>query len=269
MKAIPPLSSSSATRWGTERQAQVAEIVRAQGQAKVDDLAQRFGVSTQTIRKDINAMCEHGLLRRVHGGVELSSSNASHYELRRILNLSAKRQIARAAARLIPDRSTIAISIGTTLELVVAALGQHRGLTFFSNNLHLALTAHQFEGASVTIPGGTLRNAEADIVGPAAVRFFDSYKYDIAVFGVAAVDEDGFLLDLSEEDVFAREAISRNAQTRILVLDVSKFGRKAHARSGRITDADHVVCDARPPDPICKMLHAAGVSLTICNEAQN
>ncbi len=266
-----PISSSSkqlSPTGSTERQAQIAEIVRNSGQAKVEDLAIHFGVAAQTVRKDINAMCQKGLLRRVHGGVELATVNAGHYELRRILNLAAKRSVGQAAAKLIPDGASVAVSIGTTPELVVANLGQHRGLRLFSNNLHVAMTAHQFDGTEVTIPGGRLRRSEADIVGPAAVDFFESYHFDVGLFGVAAVSADGALLDLSEEDVMAREAISRNAQTRILVLDATKFTRSAHARSGHITIAQHVVCDIRPPGPICAMLAEAGVNLVICDEAQ-
>ncbi len=251
----------------TERQAQIAEIVRDQGKALVEELATQFGVAAQTIRKDVNAMCQKGLLRRVHGGVELAAVNAGHYELRRILNLSAKRQVGQAAARLIPDGSAVAVSIGTTPEMVVASLGQHQGLRLFSNNLHVALMAHQFAGTEVTIPGGRLRRSEADIVGPAAVDFFDSYRFDIGLFGVAAVSPDGALLDLTDEDVFAREAISRRADRHILVLDSTKFDRKAHACSGQITDVDHVVCDTRPPEAICKMLAGSGVDLLVCNEA--
>lgn len=252
--------------WGTERQAQVAEIVRAEGHARVEDLAQLFGVSAQTIRKDINAMCKRGLLRRVHGGVELSPGTAGHYALRRILNLAPKRAVGRAAAQLISDDAAVAVSIGTTPELVVAHLAQHQNLRIFSNNMHVAMAAHAFSSARVTIPGGTLRASEADIVGPSAVTFFDGYRFDVGVFGVAAVDEDGSLLDLCEEDVLSRDAISRNAAQRILVLDVSKFQRRAHARGGHICDVDHVVCDQRPPEPMCQMLAKANVALTICEE---
>ena len=252
----------------TERQAQIAEIVRDRGQAKVEELALQFGVATQTIRKDVNSMCRKGLLRRVHGGVELATVGARHYELRRILNLSAKKTIGQAAARLIPDGATVAVSIGTTPELVVENLDRHQGLQLFSNNLHVAMAAHQFDGTQVTIPGGRLRRSEADIVGPAAVDFFDGYRFDIGLFGVAAISPDGALLDLSEEDVFAREAISRNARTRILVLDATKFARTAHACSGHVTEVDHVVCDTRPPDAICTMLSEAGVNLVICDEVE-
>lgn len=261
-------STRTAPANGADRQAHIAEIVRSEGQARVEELALRFGVATQTIRKDVNAMCEKGLLRRVHGGVELAPAGAGHYALRRILNLPAKQKIAQSAAALIPDDSAVAVSIGTTPETVVASLDQHKNLRLFSNNLNVALIAHQFDGAEVTIPGGRLRRSEADIVGPAAVAFFDSYRFDIGVFGVAAVSADGALLDLSEEDVFAREAISRNAQTRILVLDDSKFARSAHACSGHVTQVDHVVCNTHPPQGIRTMLTEAGVNLVICDEAE-
>ncbi len=256
-----PVSAS-----GTERQAQIAEIVRDKGHAKVDDLAALFSVSTQTIRKDINAMCERGLLRRVHGGVQLARVNSNHYQLRRVLNLPAKTKIGQVAAKLIPDEATLAVSIGTTPEITVNCLTEHTGLRLFSNNLHVALTAHGFGIAEITIPGGRLRTSEADIVGPSAVSFFESYRYDFGLFGVAAVAEDGALLDLSEEDMHTREAITKNAETRILVLDSTKFTRKAHVRSGHVTNVDHVVCETRPPAPICEMLAEAGVNLVICDE---
>lgn len=250
---------------GTERQAELAELVREQGRARVEDLARRFNVSPQTIRKDVNDLCARGLLRRIHGGVELAGMNADHYALRRIHNITAKRQIAQAAASIIPDDVSVAVSLGTTPELVVSCLGQHSGLRLFTNNLHVAMTAYRFHGAQVTIPGGTLRRSEADIVGPTATRFFDAYKVDFGLFGVAAVDADGGLLDLSEEDVHAREAISRNCATRILVLDASKFGRAAHARSGSIADVEYVICDTRPPGRICQILETADVSMVICD----
>ena len=263
---MKPADSHPSPKRGAARQAQVAEIVRQQGQARVEDLARTFGVSTQTIRKDVNAMCAQGLLRRVHGGVELAGPSADHYELRRVLNIEPKRRVGRAAATLIPDGATLAVSIGTTPELAVAALDRRRGLRIFTNNLHVAMTAHRFDGAEVTVPGGKLRRAEADIVGPSATAFFDAYRFDFGLFGVAAVDADGGLLDLSEEDVHSREAISRNADARILALDVSKFGRRAHVRSGDIRDVEHVVCDAPPPAPIRARLAEAGVNLLICED---
>ena len=253
---------------GSHRQAQIAEIVRNHGQARVDELAAHFSVSTQTIRKDINEMCERGLLRRVHGGVELASLNAEHYALRRILNLRAKRRIGMAAADLIPEGATLAVSIGTTPELAVASLGLRRNLKIFTNNLHVAMSARRFEDVVVTIPGGQLRESEADIVGPSATSFFDAYQFDLGLFGVAAVDEAGTLLDLSEQDVQSRDAIARNARACIPVLDASKFGRQAHVRSGHITQAEHVICDARPPEAICQLLEEAVVNLIVCDEAE-
>lgn len=267
MSNVNPSSLPQSSVPSSDRQAQIAEIVRADGKARVDDLATRFHVSPQTIRKDFNSMCEKGLLRRVHGGVELAHATAQHYDLRRILNFAAKKKIGHATAKLIPDDVTLAVSVGTTPELAVSCLEHHQGLRVFSNNLHAALTAHAFGNAEVTIAGGRLRSSEADVVGSSAVHFFESYRFDIGLFGVAAVSADGALLDLSEADAQAREAITRNAATKILVLDSTKFGRRAHACNGHITKVDHVVCETRPPAAIYEMLSAAGVNLIICDEA--
>lgn len=266
MNDATPFSTISFPAPGSDRQAQIAEIVRGQGEAKVDELANLFQVSPQTIRKDVNVMCERGLLRRVHGGVELARANAQHYDLRRILNFDAKKKIGQAAAKIIPNDVTLAVSIGTTPELTASCLDLHQGLRIFSNNLHAALTTHTFGNSQVTIAGGRLRSSEADIVGSSAVTFFEGYRFDIGLFGVAAVSADGALLELSEDDAHAREAITRNSATTILVLDSTKFGRKAHACSGHITKVDHVVCETRPPAAICAMLIASGVNLIICDE---
>ena len=79
-------------------------------------------------------------------------------------------------------------------------------------------------------------------------------------------EEKGSHRDVGDCCELAGKAITRNAETRILVLDSSKFSRKAHACSGHITDVEHVVCNARPPEPICALLEQAGVNLVICEE---
>lgn len=267
MSDVHPSSFPQSPMPSSDRQAQIAEIVRDQGEARVDDLADLFHVSSQTIRKDFNVMCAKGLLRRVHGGVELAHANAQHYDLRRILNFVAKKKIGQATAKLIPNDVTLAVSVGTTPELAVSCLEHHQGLQVFSNNLHAALTAHAFGNAEVTIAGGRLRSSEADVVGSSAVNFFEGYRFDIGLFGIAAVSADGALLDLSEADAQAREAITRNAAKKILVLDSTKFSRRAHACCGHVTKVDHVVCETRPPAAICEMLIDAEVNLIICDEA--
>ena len=251
----------------SERQSEIAELVRESGSAGIEELALRFSVSTQTIRKDVNGLCDQGLVRRVHGGVQMASRGNLDYRMRRVLRIGAKRQIAAAVAPTIPNGASIAVSIGTTPETVVAGLLDHKDLKIFTNNLNIAMIANSVSGFQVSIPGGTIRAGDGDIVGPAAVSFFESYKVDIGIFGVAAVDADGGLLDFHEEEVAARQAILKNCRTAYLVLDQMKFTRQAHVRGGHITDVAHVFCDTAPPAPITAMLAKQNVRITLSEGA--
>lgn len=252
----------------SERQSEIAELVRADGSASIDRLAARFSVSTQTIRKDVKGLCDQGLLRRVHGGVQLASIGNLDYRMRRVLRIGAKRQIAREVARVVPNGASLSVSIGTTPETVVSALLNHSSLKILTNNLNIAMLANTAGSIEVSIPGGVTRPVDGDIVGPSAVAFFESYKADFGIFGVAAVDADGGLLDFHEDEVAARQAILRNCRSACLVLDSMKFERIAHVRGGHITNVDHVFCDQTPPSAIAQMLNQAGVSLTVCRRAE-
>lgn len=251
----------------TERQAQIAERVRQHGVQTVAELSEHFDVTTQTIRRDINELSDLGVLKRRHGGVELPIPDSNlNYGERRILNLAAKERIADAVARHVPAGASLAVSIGTTPEIAVRRLTQLRGLKLFTNNLMAALSACEAPAAEVHIPGGPVRLGARDVVGPQVEDFFARLKVDIGLYGVGGVDADGQLLDFHEEEIRVREAIRRNCRTSFLVLDATKFGRPAHVRGGRITDADMVFCDRPPPPAIAEALAAADRRLVVCTQ---
>ena len=124
----------------TRRQT-IVELTLQQKYVAVDDLAQALGVSAQTVRRDINHLCDMNVLRRKHGGAAVfESERNAPYDQRAATNPSAKRAIALAAAGLIPDGSTIAISIGTTPMMVADALGNKKNLMVVTNNLNAAMS---------------------------------------------------------------------------------------------------------------------------------
>lgn len=249
----------------TERQAQIAEMVRQQDFIRVEDLANRFRVTPQTIRRDINLLCERGIARRLHGGVQrLNIPGNVAYAWRQILNSDAKQTIAREVARHVPDGVSIAFSIGTTPEIVSRALLNHQHLRIFTNNLNIAVLACSNPTFEVTVAGGRLRNEDRDVLGTGMEAMFGAYKVDIGVYGVAGVDEDGTLLDFYEEEVRARQMIRENSRRAYLVLDYTKFGRAAHVRGGRIDEASKIFCDRLPPPAIVRLLERAGVELIVC-----
>lgn len=249
----------------SERQAQIAEIVRQQDVVRVEDLARRFQVTTQTIRRDLSLLCERGLARRVHGGVQrMNTLGNVAYAWRQILNLEAKQAIAREVARHVSNGVSLAFSVGTTPEIVSKALLNHQQLRIFTNNLNIAMLACTNPTFEVTVAGGRLRNEDRDVMGTGMETLFGAYKLDIGIYGVAGVDEDGTLLDFYEEEVRARQMIRDNSRSAYLVLDYTKFGRAAHVRGGKIDEATKIFCDRTPPASICDMIELTGAQLIVC-----
>src|SRR3954468_16394789 len=122
-----------------DRQNDIVNLARTVGRVSVEDLAGRFDVSPQTIRKDLNDLCDKRILTRIHGGAVIASSvqNVS-YEARRFIAADEKKAIGMAAAGLIPNESSLFINIGTTTEEVAAALDRHEDLLVITNNLNVA-----------------------------------------------------------------------------------------------------------------------------------
>ena len=121
------------------RQGEILRIARAEGRVEVEDLAQRFDVTLQTIRRDLADLSEAGHLDRVHGGAVMRAGVANiAYEARRRMNEAGKAAIGRACAAAIPDNSSLILNIGSTTEAVARALLQHRNITVITNNLNVA-----------------------------------------------------------------------------------------------------------------------------------
>ncbi|WP_319529737.1 DeoR family transcriptional regulator, partial [uncultured Cohaesibacter sp.] len=176
------------------------------------------------------------------------------YAKRRIMNVEAKRQIAREVAREIPDGSSIALSIGTTPEMVIEALQEKANLKVFTNNLNVAMQASERHDWSVTIAGGSIRPGDRDILGSDVEAFFDRFEVDFGIFGVAGVTQDGGLLDFSEAEVGSRRSILKNCRVSFLVMDHTKFGRPAHVRGGHLSDVSTIFCDKPVPEKLTDKL---------------
>jgi DeoR family glycerol-3-phosphate regulon repressor len=249
----------------TERQAQIAEIIRQEDSVKVEELAQRFLVTTQTIRRDINRLCDRGIAQRQHGGARrIGVFGNVAYACRQILNADAKLRIAEEVARHVPDGASLSFSIGTTPEIVSRSLLSHQQLRIFTNNLNIAMRVCENPSFEVTVAGGRLRNGDRDVLGAGVETLFSAYKVDIGVYGVAGVDEDGTLLDFYEEEVRARQIIRANSRASFLVLDHTKFGRAAHVRGGHIGEADKIFCDRTPSGNILDQIRQSGAELILC-----
>jgi DeoR family transcriptional regulator, glycerol-3-phosphate regulon repressor len=242
------------------RHQQIIEIARRSGKVTVEDLAQRFEVTPQTIRKDLNDLCDERLLSRIHGGAILSSGVENvAYDARRNLAASEKQMIGAKAASLVPNGSSLFINIGTTTEEVARNLVNHQELLAITNNIHVASILLPCTGIEVIIAGGMLRKSDGGVVGETAIDFISQFKVDYAVIGVSAIDGDGSLLDFDYREVRAAQAIIQNARTVILVADNTKFSRTAPVRIGHLREIDMFITDLPPSPAILEICQANDV----------
>jgi DeoR family glycerol-3-phosphate regulon repressor len=249
------------------RQADILALARDAGRLDVDSLAARFGVSPQTIRKDLNELCDQGLLQRYHGGAMLPSGVANlAYESRRQLATDAKRLIGQRAAELIPNDCSLLINIGTTTEQVATALRGHKGLMVITNNMNVVNILRGYDEIEVIVAGGVLRHSDGGIVGAPAVEFLRQFKVDYAVIGTSAIDEDGALLDYDYREVEVARKIVESARCVILVADSLKYERSAPVRIGHVSDVDHFVTDAPPPERLARICADSHVAVSVVTE---
>ena len=247
------------------RQAGLLEEVRARGTVSVEALAEKFGVTLQTVRRDVKLLAEAGLVARFHGGVGVPRSTTENiaYRQRQALQAEAKQRIARAVARAVPAGSSLLLNIGTTTEAVARELLQHKGLRVITNNLNVAAILSDNPGCEVIVAGGLVRAFDRGVFGEATVEFIRQFRVDIGLIGISGIEDDGTLRDFDFREVKAARTIIEQSRQTWLVADHTKFNRPAMVELGRVDQLDMLFTDTMPPDPFPELLAEAGVQLEV------
>jgi len=247
-----------------QRQALIVEKANADGFVSIDALVEAFEVTPQTIRRDINYLCDLGILRRYHGGASLVTNTRNvDYSARQELMPDEKDRIGRLVASHIPDGASLFLNIGTTTEAVARALVNHRGLRIITNNLNVAVLLRNGQDFEITVAGGRLRPHDLAVVGEATIDFISQFKVDFGVIGISGIDPDGTLLDFDYREVRVAQAIIDNSRTVFLATDHSKFGRRAMVKLGHVSMLDGLYIDQMPPQPYMDVLRESQVSVHV------
>ncbi len=247
------------------RHQQIIELVKKQGYVSTEELVERFNVSPQTIRRDLNELADDNKIRRYHGGatIPLSSENTA-YNTRKSLHFSEKDLIAEELVKFIPDGATLFIDIGTTPEAVAKALNKnHKQLRVVTNNINVASILLPNPEIKVILAGGEVRSRDGGIIGEATLDFIKQFRLDFGILGISGIDFDGSLLDFDYHEVRIKQAIIDNSRSVFLAVDHSKFGRNAMVKLGNISQIHSVFTDQRPPEEICTILEENNVILEI------
>ncbi|MGB1035526.1 MAG: DeoR/GlpR family DNA-binding transcription regulator [Primorskyibacter sp.] len=246
------------------RHAEILALARRDGRVTVERLAAQFGVTLQTIRRDLADLAEAGRLERVHGGAILPSGTTNiDYEDRRDLNRAAKAAIAQAMVARIPQTASVFLNIGTTAEAVARALIHHKGLLVVTNNLNVATILSANPECDVIVSGGALRAADGGLVGGQAAETMARFKCDLAVVGCSAVDLEGDLLDFDPAEVAVSQVILRQARRVFVVADGSKWQRNAPVRIASLAAVEALITDTPVPQALAERCADWGTDIVL------
>ncbi len=248
----------------------IIQLVKDNGFMPIEELASILNVTPQTIRRDINYLCEENILRRYHGGAAMGGVSADEdYFSRKAKLQSEKAHIAQQVAEHIPDNSTLFMSIGTTMEAIATTLVQnHSGLRVITNNIHVASIMSSRPDFNVMITSGTVRASDGGITGVATMEFITQFKVDYAILGISSIEHDGSLLDFDYREVRIARAMLENARNRYLAADHTKFGKTSLVRMGNLLDFDAFFTDGEIPENLRKILDEEGINYYITSKTK-
>ena len=248
-----------------DRRVKIMDTLEREGQVKVSDLSQTFGVSEVTIRNDLAQLEEKGLLVRTRGGGMKAQRVAIDYQLHEKAKryLKEKQAIGKAAAGLIKDNDTIIIDSGTTTQELAKQLNHINNLTVITNALNIAGQIVNEEDIKVIMLGGLLRHKSLSLIGPVAETSLKNYFCDKLFIGVDGIDSQyGITTPNIEEAHLNRQMIDISKEV-IVLTDSSKFSRRSFAHIAGIDRIDTVVTDSNIPAEELKNLQNAGINVII------
>ncbi len=227
------------------RHNEIVQRLRAAGSVSVGELADIFGVSHETIRRDLKLLADQGHLDVVHGGAARRGMMEPSIEQRGEENADGKGMIARTAARMVADAGSVLLDSGTTTAALSYELVGRPGLTVFTNSLNHAVTLCRVSGNRVFVLGGEVDNNDEATFGTGTATGIDSVRADIAFIGVGGFAEDGGMTDYS---VVAAETRGKMilAGRAYLLADQTKFTRRTPFRVPNMDKCAGVIVDTMP-----------------------
>jgi DeoR family fructose operon transcriptional repressor len=244
------------------RKAELTAYVSQLGQVTVAKLASHFGVSTDTIRRDLDQLDAEGLLIRTHGGaVSLAASNRpdTELEVRLHVQTAAKETIGRLGASLVEDGAVIMLNGGTTTLALVRHLHKLRNLTIATNNLRIPAEISPSVLRDLYLFGGSVSTVTQTTTGPISLRMAAAgrdieVQADIAFIGVGGVSAEGGYATSNLGDAAMMQAMmDRSARVAVLA-DSAKFDRHLFAQIAPLSAADYFICETTPPDDLLAAL---------------
>lgn len=262
----PAPRTRGSLKLGAARQQDILGMIARGDILAVGDLAQRFGVSQETIRRDIRALDEAGHLRRVHGGATPPTAIdlTARRPLRERLDVerTAKTQAAKAALPLFEGGMNVFLGGSSTMLLLADEIARHGpALSVTTNMIDIATVLAGTGHCSVTLLGGVVKAATHTLVGPDVLRALDQRVFDLAVCGASAVDPVHGFLGPSAWHAAIGTTLAQRSHRLAFVVDATKFGRIDAHIVQPFNAVDALATDLPAPPAISAALEAADITL--------
>ena len=233
-----------------ERRQNIIEDLRLRGKVVATELSQRYGVSEDTIRRDLRDLAAAGLLKRVHGGALPISPDATSYAEREQKPSSAKTAIARAASRLVQDGQLVLFGSGTTNAEIAKHLPPDLRITAVTASPQIAIILAQYQHIEVVMIGGRLNKRELVAVDAEAVAQIRRFQADICFLGACSIHpEVGITTNVYEEVAMAWALIAQSGEV-VVTVTANKLGTLAPFLVSPIDEITHIVTDPATDDAL-------------------
>jgi DeoR family transcriptional regulator, aga operon transcriptional repressor len=248
-----------------ERRAKILELLDKQGQIRVGEMKEMFGVSEVTIRNDLDKLEEKGLLIKTRGGAIQTQRVRFDYEFNKELTLflKEKQAIGKKAAELVKEKDTIILDSGTTTLEVARNLTHMNDLTIITNGINIAYELSRFPNLKIVMLGGSLRQSSLSLIGPIAEDNLKNLFCDKVFLGVNGIDSKYGLFTTHIEDASLNRLMITMSKEVIVVTDSSKFLKRSFSIVAPISSIDILVTDANIPKDELRDLNNAGVSVHV------
>ncbi|MCE1174409.1 MAG: DeoR/GlpR family DNA-binding transcription regulator [Propionibacteriales bacterium] len=265
---------SKESLYPARRRAEILDFLRDRGQASITELATEFGVSDDTVRRDVETLATQGSVDRTHGGVTISQEdrlNAVIPFFKRIhANAEAKDAIARAAAALIDEGQSVIINGGTTTLALAKHLATKRGLTVVTNSLPLPPEMYSRGARELYVIGGAYRLRSQVTIGPVVLSdgagLPRAIHADWAIIGVGGVTDEGTVWTSSLPEAGMMRSMMDCASHTLLLADSTKFGKREFAEVADLTANTTLVTDRRPSQVLLDRAAEVGATVVVADE---
>lgn len=247
-----------------ERRGQITELINRQKTVTNAELMERFGISIETVRRDLDYLEQQGILRKVYGGavVNVSLNSEPEYASRSRTNYEEKNAIAQEAAKLICPGDTIFLGVGTTVQAMVQYMKNIGQFTVFTNALRTAVELMEIPDCTVMLPGGQLRAKELTLSGFPAEENLLNFNVDKAFVGIGGITEDG-ITDFHIGEARLHRQLVLNARQSVALADSTKLGIRAMNNVCTLEQIDLVVTDRNADPKEVEALKKAGAKMIV------